>query len=218
MACKIRAFMNYLYAPLFIAVFALSWTPAQAERADRDKPMNIESDNLRYDDQKQISIFTGGVALAKGTIVMRGARLEVRQDTQGNQFGILTAEAGKLAFFRQKRDGVDEFMEGEAERIEYDSQADTVKFFRKADLRRYRGATLNDQITGNFVVYDNKTETFTVDGVAGPAGGGRVRAMLTPRPAASGASARDAAVPVRPAASQPAPSLRSSTTLGGERK
>lgn len=208
MSSKIRAFMKNLYAPLLLAALALLWTPAQAERADRDKPMNIESDALRYDDLKQISTFTGRVALTKGTITMRGARLEVRQDTQGNQFGVLTAEPGKLAFFRQKRDAADEYIEGEAERVEYDSQTNSVKFLRKAELRRYRGATLNDEITGSLIVYDNKTEMFTVDGTPGPSGGGRVRAMLTPRPAAS--------APASPEA--PATSLKSSTTLGGERK
>jgi lipopolysaccharide export system protein LptA len=185
--------------------------PAQAERADRDKPMNIESDALRYDDQKQISTFTGKVVLTKGSIVMRGARLEVRQDTRGNQFGTLTAEPGKLAFFRQKRDAADEFIEGEAERIEYDSQADSVRLLRSAELRRYRGTKLNDEISGNLIVYDNRTEMFTVDGVAGASGSGRVRAVLAPRVAASAASA--------PAgASQIVPSLRSSTTINGERK
>ena len=75
-----------------------------AERADREKPMNIESDALRYDDVKQISVFTGKVVLTKGTMLIRGARLDVRQDADGNQFGVVTAEPGKLAFFRQKRD------------------------------------------------------------------------------------------------------------------
>jgi lipopolysaccharide export system protein LptA len=215
MFSKIRAFMKNLSSLLFLTVLALSWGTAQAERADRDKPMNIEADALRHDDQKQISTFTGKVTLTKGTIVMRGSRLEVRQDAQGNQFGVLTAEPGKLGFFRQKRDGVDEYIEGEAERIEYDSQADHVRLLRKAELRRYRGAKLNDEISGNLIVYDNKTDMFSVDGVPGPAGAGRVRAVLAPRAAASGAGVPEAG---RTGAAQTAPALRSSATLGGDRK
>jgi lipopolysaccharide export system protein LptA len=205
--------MKHLYTPLLLAVLALSSPLAQAERADRDKPMNIESDALRYDDQKRLSTFTGKVLLNKGSIVMRGARLEVRQDAKGSQFGTLTAEPGKLAFFRQKRDAVDEFIEGEAERIEYDSQADTVRLFRSAELRRYRGTKLDDEISGSVIVYDNKTEMFTVDGVAGPSGGGsgRVRAVLAPRAASSAPAAPNAGPQITP-------SLRSSTTLDGERK
>ncbi|MBN8225238.1 MAG: lipopolysaccharide transport periplasmic protein LptA [Xanthomonadales bacterium] len=157
--------------------------PAWAERADRDKPMNIEADALRHEDQKQLSTFTGKVLVTKGTIVMRGARLEVRQDSAGNQFGILTAEPGKRAFFRQKREGLDEYIEGEGETIEYDGKADTVRLIRRAEMRRLEGATLLDQVLGSLIVYNNRTEVYTVDGAptAGApsaAPGGRVRATL----------------------------------------
>ena len=53
--------------------------------------------------------------LTKGTIVMRGARLDVRQDDQGNQFGTMQAEPGKRAFLRQKREGPNEVTQGEGE-------------------------------------------------------------------------------------------------------
>lgn len=192
-----------------------------AEKADRGKPMNIEADALRYDDQKQTSVFTGKVVLTKGSIVIRGGKLDVRQDPQGFQFGVVTAEPGKLAFFRQKRDGVDEFIEGEGEVIEYDGKADTVKFIRRAQLRRLRGAVLNDEMTGAIIVYDNSTDVFTVDGGATKgtpnAPGGRVRAMLTPKPdAADVPPAAPASASSRPTGSQAptaSPLLRPSTVL-----
>jgi lipopolysaccharide export system protein LptA len=183
---------------LLLVLMALSSPWVQAEKADRNKPMNVESDALRYDDLKQISIFTGRVVLTKGTIQIRGARIEVRQDPQGNQFGVVTAEPGKLAFFRQKREGVDEYIEGEGETIDYDGRADTVKFIGKAQLRRYQGAVLNDEFNGGVILYNNTTDVFTLDGAPGlgksgsvgqaGAPAGRVRAMLTPKPdtAASG--------------------------------
>lgn len=177
-----------------------------AEKADRTKPMNVEADALRYDDLKQLSVFTGNVVLTKGTILIRGARVEVRQDAQGNQYGQVTAEPGKLAFFRQKRDGVDEFVEGEGERIDYDGRADTVKFITNAKLRRYLGATLNDEFNAGVIVFNNTTEVFSLDGAPGAgssgsagqpgASAGRVRAMLTPR-AAPGTSAPTPATPLR---------------------
>jgi lipopolysaccharide export system protein LptA len=188
---------------------------AVAEKADRNKPMNIEADALRYDDLKQTSVFTGRVVVTKGTIIIRGARVDVRQDPEGYQFGVVTAEPGKLAFYRQKREGQDEFIEGEGEVIEYDSKADNVKFIKRAEMRRYRGAALNDEMVGNLIVYDNSTDVFTVDSGATQgapaAGGGRIRAMLTPSSAAS-AAASSAPPPAQPA------QLRSSTTLSGEKK
>lgn len=203
---------------LLTFVCALFGGVAHAEKADRNKPMNVESDSLRYDDLKQASIFTGRVVVTKGTILIRGARVDVRQDTEGYQFGVVTAEAGKLAFYRQKREGVDEFIEGEAESIEYDGKADRIKFIKRAELRRYRGATPNDEMTGDLITYDNTTDVFTVDGntsnngVAAP--GGRVRAVLTPKgvPGMAGTAVTPAPPPAAPA------QLRPSTTMGGERK
>jgi lipopolysaccharide export system protein LptA len=186
---------------------------AAAERADRSKPMNIEADALRYDDLKQTSVFTGRVVLTKGTIIIRGARVEARQDAEGFQYGVVTAEPGQRAFFRQKREGVDEYIEGEGEVIEYDGRADRVKFIRRAELRRYRSATLTDESSGNVITYDNSTDVFAVDGGMGGPGGGRVRAMLSPREPAGATSAA--------AGRSPAPAgapMRPSTTLGGAQK
>lgn len=208
MQSKIHASMKHSYASLAVTlVLALAGAAAQAEKADRAKPMNIEADALRYDDLKQVSVFTGRVVVTKGTIVFRGARIDVRQDAEGYQHGVVTAEPGKLAFFRQKREGVDEFIEGEGETIEYDGKADRVKFVKRAEMRRFRGATLADELTGNLIVYDNMTDVFTVDGgPASPATGGRIRAVLAPRPGAS--------VPPPAAPAQ----LRPSSSTDGGRK
>lgn len=182
---------------------------AQAEQADRLKPMNAESDNLRYDDARQLSIFTGNVVITKGTIVIRGAQVEVRQDAQGHQFGVVLGSPG---YFKQKREGLNEFIEGEAKRIEYDSSADKVRFIGDAVLRRYLGTQLNDETRGSVIVYDNRSEVFTVE--SSPAGAtpgnpsGRVRATLTPVP-------REGQPAPAPA---PAPTpLRPSGELGGGR-
>ena len=210
--------MKHLYSTLFATGLVLAGTAVLAERADRDKPLTIDADALRHDDQKQITVFTGRVTANKGTIAMRGARLEVRQDAAGNQFGILTAEPGQRALFRQKREGLDEYIEGEAEQVEYDSTTDTARLMRKAELRRYQGTTVADEVFGTLIVYNGTTEVFTVDGQPGP--GGRVRAILAPRHAASAAArpASAAASAPKASASQPSPALRPSSSLAGERQ
>lgn len=218
--------MNHRILPtLLLAALACLHGGAHAEKADRAKPMNIEADALRHDELKATSVFSGRVVMTKGTIVLRGARLDVRQDADGYQYGVVTAEAGKRAFFRQKRDTVagapEEFIEGESEVIEYDGKADNVRFIRRAELRRYRGAVLSDEITGAVIVYNNLTDVFTVDGqrtpaanAAGdaPAPGGRVRAVLSPKDPPPGAAAAP-----EPAAPASAPQLRPSNSLGGAR-
>lgn len=210
-------FLTAVVASTLVWAFALS---AHAEKADRLKPMNIESDALRYDDLKQTSVFTGKVLATKGTIIIRGTRIDVRQDPDGYQYGVVTAEPGKRAYYKQKRDGPgDEWTEGEADRIEYDSRADNVKFIGNAVMRRLIGAKVNDETTGALIVYDQSNDTFTVNGsglppdasVAAGSPGGRVRAVLTPRAAAPTPGA-----PAAPAAPAPGKGLRESTTLGGE--
>jgi len=193
--------IRFPHATLLCLCLALGPAAAWAERADRDQPMNIESDAMRYDDKAQTSVFTGNVVLTKGTIVMRGARLQVHQNEQGEQFGTMQAEPGKRAFFRQKREGVNEFIEGESETVEYDSKTDTVRFLRRAEMRRLLGAKMQDEVSGSVIVYDNKTEVYTVDGeqsgMPSAAPGKRVRTTMSPRvrPAASNASAAASATP-----------------------
>ena len=167
---------------------------AHAERADRDKPMNIESDALRHDDLTQTSVFTGNVVMTKGTIVLRGY-----------QHGVVKAAPGQRAYFRQKRDTApgapEEVIEGEGEIIEYNGKTDDVKFIRRGQLRRYTGGQLSDDIMGSVITYNNLTDVFTVDGAkrsnepsSAPAGsGGRVRAILATKnttPAPSSAPAQ----------------------------
>jgi lipopolysaccharide export system protein LptA len=214
--------MNHrLLSILLLTALACTLGVAHAEKADRAKPMNIEADALRHDELKQTSVFSGRVVMTKGSIVLRGARLDVRQDAQGYQYGVVTAEPGKRAFFRQKRDTLpgapDEFIEGESEVIEYDGKADNVRFITRSELRRYRGAVLSDEITGAVIVYNNLTDMFSVDGkrtaanaasdVTAP--GSRVRAVLAPKGPLPSAAAPEAAPP------NPAPVLRPSNSLGG---
>jgi lipopolysaccharide export system protein LptA len=199
---------NRLLPGLVLTLGLVMAAGAHAERADRNKPLNAEADSLRYDDARQTSIFSGNVVITKGSIVIRGAQVEVRQDAQGNQFGLVS---GKPGSFRQKRDGVDEYIEGQAERIEYDSKNETVKFSGAAVLRRYKGSQVNDETSGSVIVYNSGNDTFSVDGgpgsrtAANPSG--RVRAMFTPVPKAE--------VPATPAA-PPAP-LKPSSQLGEDR-
>ena len=49
-------------------------------------------------------------------------------------------------------------------------------------MRRLQGQSVNDQVTGPVIVYDNKTSVFQVEGSSdGAASSGRVRGVITPR-------------------------------------
>jgi lipopolysaccharide export system protein LptA len=212
-------FMSSLqrFATLALLVLSLG-LPAWAEKADRDKPMNAEADAMRHDDLKQLTVFTGNVVISKGSILIRGGRVEVSQSPDGYQRAQITAAPGQLAYYRSKRDGVDETVEGEAELIEYDGRADTVQFSRRAVLRRLVGSSLADETTGALIRYDNLADVFTVDGAPrNGAAGGRVRAQLSPR-TGNAAPASDAAPAVPQPPVVPAPQLRPSSRLGQDKK
>jgi len=194
---------------LFTLTAAFAAQSALAEKADRDKPMNVEADSLKHDDQQQLTIFTGKVHMTKGTLVLKAARMEVKQDSQGNQMANLWAEPGERIFFRQKREGLDEYTEGEAESAIYNSQANTLTLMRRAELRLLRGALVADRIQGQEILVNNTTEVFTVDGK--PSGGSstgnpRVKATITPRPQKNETSPPPAG-----------PVLKSSPRTGGDK-
>ena len=152
--------------------------PVSAERADRDKPVNLEADRVTVDDAKQLATFEGNVVLTQGTLTIRGDRMIVQQDADGFKYG---TTYGDLASFRQKREGYDEFIEGYAERIEYDGKAEKVQMFNRAYLKKN-----NDDVRGNYISYDAATEFFRVVGggkqAATPGNPeGRVRAVIQPK-------------------------------------
>ena len=160
---------------------ALIAHPARAERADRSKPINIESDRMHVDDAQRSSVFEGNVVMTQGTLSIRADKVVVRQDKDGYQYG---SAFGRPATFRQKRDGADGYIEGEADRIEYNGKLDRVELFDHARLKREPA----DEVRGNYISYDSRTEYFTVSGGPDAAAAGspaaRVHAVIQPRQAA----------------------------------
>lgn len=193
-----------------VLAFAVA-LPAQAERADRGKPLSVAADREGIVDlMKQVVVFTGDVVVTKGSIVLKAARVEVRESADGFRTAVALGSPGQLASFRQKREGLDEYIEGRAERIEYDERGDVVRFSGSAVVNRLRGTTVADTITGNVITYDNTAEVFSVEGGAangGPGADGRVRAVLSPR---DGSPAAAAAASAASAASAPAPASATS--------
>lgn len=173
-----------LYQKLFFACAIAALNPhAQADKADRDKPVHVEADRMNYDDLRQVNIFEGSVTLTQGTLVIRADRLTVRQDPEGFQRGTAEKGPGGFAYFRQKREGLDEYIEGWGERIEYDARSEKAELITRA--RILRGG---DEVRGSSITYDARTEFYNVIGgrdAASPNNpDGRVRAILQPRTSA----------------------------------
>lgn len=160
-----------------------------AEKADSDKPTEVVADQMTYEDVKQVNTFTGNVVLTRGTLLMKANKVVLTQSPDGFQTAVMTAAPGGLATFRQKRDGGPNlWMDGEAERIEYDSKAELIKLFSKAKMRRLEGTKPTDEVEGEFISYDTRAEFVAVNNTAAgnKAGAGRVKVVIQPRKEAQG--------------------------------
>lgn len=175
-------------------LLGLLWLPLQAwsEAADRDKPIELEADTVTVNDAKKTSTYSGNVILTQGTLVIHADKLVVREDKDGFQHSTST---GNPTTFKQKREGKDEYMEGSAQRIEYDGRMDKVQLYTKAWVKRGE-----DIVHGDFISYDANAEyAEVIGGVKSSTEGGnsgRVKAIIQPKnkqPAAPAKSNENAA-------------------------
>jgi lipopolysaccharide export system protein LptA len=167
------------------------WSSASAERADRDKPTNIEANRMVSDDARRLTIFEGNVVLTKGTISIRADRIVVRQNPEGFQ---LSTATGAPVRFRQKAEPKDSkegiWMDGEALRVEVNDQEEKIELFERARVTRDQ-----DEVRGDYIFVDQRSEFFSA--TSGKQSGGRVRAVIQPKNPgpAPGAPAAPAAAP-----------------------
>jgi lipopolysaccharide export system protein LptA len=185
-----------------IAVIGLAALSASAEKADAGKRAVIDYDTLLVDEVTQITTLTGNVIVTKGSLVLRAEKAVLKQSPEDDIHVTLTTTAGKLATFRQKRDGgPDLWVEGEAQRIEYDERSAVVKLFGSARIRQLEGATMSDEIKSEYITYDSLREVFAArndpSGATKP-GQGRGQLIIAPR--------KPRAAPADAPAPAPAPS------------
>jgi lipopolysaccharide export system protein LptA len=160
----------------------LSAAPVLADRGDRDKPVNLAADRMTVDEGKKVQVLDGNVELVQGTLIIHADKLVVTQDANGFQKGVAYGTPGHLATFRQKREGKDEYIDGEAERIEHDGKSEKTELFDKAHLKSGL-----DEVQGQYISYDGKTENYLVTSGPSAAGTGkgnrqeRVRAVIQPK-------------------------------------
>jgi lipopolysaccharide export system protein LptA len=156
---------------VLLCVFCAA-APAWAEKADRSRPVQVEADSVHMDDARKTAVYEGHVILTQGTMTMLADRIDVNQDAQGMTSGVAT---GKPVHFKQKMEGRDEYMEADANRIEYDARTQVVRLIGAAHLKQGE-----DELRGGTITYDMRTERYKAEG-ATDGGGGRVHAVIRPR-------------------------------------
>lgn len=169
--------MKIRLAIILISLIAVS--TAHAEKADRNKPMLLEANRVSIDDARKIQILEGDVVITKGTLVLKADRIVITEDQYGFQKGSATGGKNGLARFRQKREGRDDYIEGEGERIEYNSNSEIAELFHRAWIK-----SGEDQIRGDYIWYDAVSEKYLVtagDKQDSKAPTSRVRAIIQPK-------------------------------------
>lgn len=158
---------------VFVTAALLSLcTPVLAERADRDKPVQIEADTVRMDDLQKIAVYEGKVILTQGTLRVQADRVEVRQDAEG----FLTGTAlGKPVHFRQRLDGKGDWVDAWANRVEYDARKEQVRLIGDALLKKGE-----EELRGDLITYDARSELYQASGGLPGQKPGRVRAVIMP--------------------------------------
>jgi len=162
-----------------LALVLAASLPAIAEKADRDKPMLLEANRISIDDAKKQQILEGDVVITKGTLVLKAERIIVTEDRYGFQKGTAFAAPGSKASFRQKREGREDYVEGEADRIEYNSNTEVAELFHRAKVR-----SGEDEVRGDYIWYDAVSEKFLASAAEARDPTGvtpRVRAVIQPR-------------------------------------
>lgn len=179
--------MKKLLAAAFLSLLSLT---AAAERADSLKEAVITFDSGDLDQVAGVRTVSGNVILSRGTLELRSDRAVIRESPEGYMTVTLTSAPGKIATFRQKRDGGPNlWIEGQAERIEYEDRTELVRLYSNAMVKELEDGRMTNQITGPFISYDNRKEVATVRNDASgqtKAGGGRGTLILSPKRAPAG--------------------------------
>jgi lipopolysaccharide export system protein LptA len=160
---------------LALAFLLAALAPAAlAEKADREKEIQVLADRLSADDTKREAVYEGNVVVTQGTLRVAAARIVVREDAEGYRSFVAT---GAPVTFRQKRDKTEDWVEGEAQRAEFDDRSDVLKLLAQARIKSAQG-----EVTGDFISYDRGRDFFQVTGGAPGAAspGSRVKATIVP--------------------------------------
>lgn len=167
----IRAIFVVMFLPGILAAAPA----ARAEKADRDKPINVNADRGSYDGINNLQIVEGNVIIEQGTMRITASKGEIRRDKENYLSAVVT---GSPVNFRQKREGCAQYIEASAERAEFDARKDSLKLISHARLKNG-----DDELAGEVIVYNSETEYFQVLGDRPDAAkrDGRVRMVIQPK-------------------------------------
>ena len=157
---------------------------ALAEKADQDKPIILEAEQVSVNDVQQIYDLKGQVLLIKGSIVVTGDDAHIKVDPEGYEYIDIKGLPEEIASFRQRREGpADEFIQGHGAHVSYNAKTEILTVTGDASLKRLLNMQMLDQLRGAKIEYDDIKQYYRVipPANAKPEDLPLARAILSPR-------------------------------------
>ena len=152
-----------------ITALILSNSLLYAESLDRDKPVFLESDSAKWDEETQKSTYRGNVIVTQGTILLTGDLLIV---TSKNNTINTMEMTGKKATYKQKT-ASGKIVNGEAKKIQYYLEKSKIIFLNQAIL-----VQSNNIVKSNKIIYKTDSENIIAGDKEGKS---RVKMTLEPK-------------------------------------
>lgn len=143
---------------------------ALALSSDRQQAVDIAADSVDIDEAAGVSTYSGNVEINQGSIRVQAAKVVVEH--KPGQRRMIKA-SGKPARFRQLPDNSKEYVNGQAQRIEYGLDSEELVLIGKAKLTQGKDSFSSDRI-----VYDRVRSVVK----AGAAASGKERVKVTIQP------------------------------------
>lgn len=169
--------------PLACALFLLTaFGSANAETADRSKPIEINADNFQGDEVQQVAIYTGRVEVHQGTLEILGDKLTVTISPEGYRTITVTGNPVRMKERRDsKTPGVEEWVHASSLTAVYEEQKDVITLTELAKLARSENGLVKDSSAGEKIVYNLRTARSRVEGAVVEGKRNRVSTVLAPR-------------------------------------
>lgn len=143
-----------------------------ALESDRDQPIYVAADRASIDDKTGITVYTGNVDITQGSMILRGDRIELRRDTEGNVDQIISD--GAPAYFEQQPSADQSVTVATGSKLDYAVGTQLLKITGNAKVTQ-----AGDEFTGARINYD--MDKALVDAFSDSKSDKRVRMVIQPR-------------------------------------
>src|SRR5687767_11233789 len=110
---------------VFVAFAPVRLVSAQGAE-DKKQDINYSANSADMNYQAKSGKLFGNVVITQGTMTIRADRIEFKQNPDNS---VSATAYGNPITFRQKREGVDEYFEGYAQRAHYDGEKSLLELF-----------------------------------------------------------------------------------------